>query len=430
MSDVVIHAEGLGKKYLIGHQAERERYIALRDAMSRAAKKFVRSAHDMLHGRQLVEGDEFEEFWALKDVDFQIKRGDVVGIIGRNGAGKSTLLKVLSRITEPSAGRVVIKGRMASLLEVGTGFHPELSGRENIYLNGAILGMSRKEIRRKFDEIVAFSDVEKFLDTPVKHYSSGMYVRLAFAVAAHLEPEILVVDEVLAVGDAEFQKRCLSKMDEVAAGGRTVLFVSHEMRRVTSLCDRVILLAGGRVEAEGDASMIIDRYLMKNVITGASADLVSRGDHSGNGEAVFESIALLKDGRPGQTFSFREEITFRVAVRVNKPIPAAILQVAIVSSEGFAVHELVSAAESCKWRSDITGVHIFDIRVAQLLIYPGTYSVNLWIGDSGMRRCDYLIEAIKFSVIQTPESGLTWSLDRSNGTVFQAAIWDWTGPRA
>jgi lipopolysaccharide transport system ATP-binding protein len=222
VSDAVIRAEGLGKCYLIGHQtAERERYTALRDVIGRSLKGFSRSALDMFRGRQIISGDEVEEFWALKDVSFEINRGEVVGIIGRNGAGKSTLLKILSRITEPSAGRVEIKGRVASLLEVGTGFHPELTGRENIYLNGAVLGMSRIEIRKKFDEIVAFAEVERFLDTPVKRYSSGMYVRLAFAVAAHLEPEILVVDEVLAVGDAEFQKKCLGKMQDVAGRGRT-----------------------------------------------------------------------------------------------------------------------------------------------------------------------------------------------------------------
>ncbi len=237
MSEIVIRAEGLGKQYLIGHESQQERYTALRDVLARTAKGFARTARDMMRGRQLIAGDEVEEFWALKDVNFEIKRGDVVGIIGRNGAGKSTLLKILSRITEPSAGRVEIKGRVASLLEVGTGFHPELTGRENIFLNGAILGMSRAEIKRKFDEIVAFAEVEKFLDTPVKRYSSGMYVRLAFAVAAHLEPEILVVDEVLAVGDAEFQKKCLGKMQDVAGHGRTVLFVSHNMGAVSAYAD-------------------------------------------------------------------------------------------------------------------------------------------------------------------------------------------------
>jgi len=259
MNDVVIRAEGLGKRYLIGHQSG-ERYTALRDVLARTAKDYVRSFREMLKGRELVEGDAIEEFWALRDVGFEIRRGDVVGVIGRNGAGKSTLLKILSRITEPSAGHVEIRGRVASLLEVGTGFHPELSGRENIFLNGAILGMSRTEIRRKFDEIVAFAEVEQFLDTPVKRFSSGMYVRLAFAVAAHLEPEILVVDEVLAVGDAEFQRKCLGKMGEVAGHGRTVLFVSHNIGAVRQLCSTGLFLDGGRVLQAGSVSSVVDAY--------------------------------------------------------------------------------------------------------------------------------------------------------------------------
>jgi lipopolysaccharide transport system ATP-binding protein len=216
--DVVIRTEGLGKKYLIGHTAERGWHVTFRDMLVRGAHDLWRKAVNTARGGAVIAGALLEEFWALKDVSFEVKRGEVLGIIGRNGAGKSTLLKILSRITEPTEGRVTINGRVASLLEVGTGFHPELTGRENIYLNGAILGMTRAGIRRKFDEIVAFAEVEKFLDTPVKRYSSGMYVRLAFAVAAHLEPEILVVDEVLAVGDAEFQKKCLGKMSTVASG--------------------------------------------------------------------------------------------------------------------------------------------------------------------------------------------------------------------
>ena len=214
-----------------------------------------------MRGRQVVQGDEIEEFWALKDVSFEVKQGEVVGIIGRNGAGKSTLLKILSRITEPTAGRVTLRGRVASLLEVGTGFHPELTGRENIYLNGAILGMTRAEIRRKFDEIVAFAEVEKFLDTPVKRYSTGMYVRLAFAVAAHLEPEILIVDEVLAVGDAEFQKKCLGKMDEVSRrDGRTVLFVSHNMGAIERLSSRALLMRDGRLSVQGETGMVLNPF--------------------------------------------------------------------------------------------------------------------------------------------------------------------------
>src|SRR5437588_8169432 len=239
MSDIVIAAENLSKSYLVGHQSSaRESYSALRDVFARETRNFALKGLDFVRGRQIVQGDEVEEFWALKDVSFEVRRGEVIGIIGKNGAGKSTLLKIVSRITEPSAGRVRLRGRVASLLEVGTGFHPELTGRENVFLNGAILGMTRGEIRSKFDEIVAFAGVEKFLDTPVKQYSSGMYVRLAFAVAAHLEPEILVVDEVLAVGDAEFQAKCLGKIKDVATHGRTVLFVSHNMGAVAQLTTR------------------------------------------------------------------------------------------------------------------------------------------------------------------------------------------------
>ena len=253
MSETIIKVEGLGKKYIISHEGK-ESYTALRDVISRTAKKMV--------NRKNKTSSYKEEFWALKDLDFNIKKGEAVGIIGRNGAGKSTLLKILSRITEPTLGRIEINGRVASLLEVGTGFHPELTGRENIFLNGAILGMSRNEIKRKFDEIVDFSGVEKFLDTPVKRYSSGMYVRLAFAVAAHLEPEILVVDEVLAVGDAEFQKKCLGKMNEVSKKeGRTVLFVSHQLSAIRNLCSRAILLSQGKAVFQGDVDTAIGKYL-------------------------------------------------------------------------------------------------------------------------------------------------------------------------
>src|ERR1700735_658707 len=226
----MISVENLSKRYLVGHREERgghHSYTALRDVIGREMRNISRKAVDLMRGRQVVQGDSIEEFWALKDVNFEVRQGEVLGIIGRNGAGKSTLLKVLSRITEPTSGRVTLRGRVASLLEVGTGFHPELTGRENIYLNGAILGMTRAEIRKKFDDIVTFAEVERFLDTPVKHYSSGMYVRLAFGVTAHLEPEILIVDEVLAVGDTDFQRKCLGKMNEVSrTQGRTVLFVS------------------------------------------------------------------------------------------------------------------------------------------------------------------------------------------------------------
>jgi lipopolysaccharide transport system ATP-binding protein len=262
MPKSVITVEGLSKSYLVGHEAAQpESYKALRDLIAREVRSFSRKASDLLHGRQIVEGDEVEEFWALKNLNFEVKEGEVLGIIGRNGAGKSTLLKVLSRITEPTEGRVRLRGHVSSLLEVGTGFHPELTGRENIFLNGAILGMSRTEIKQKFDEIVAFAEVEKFLDTPVKRYSSGMYVRLAFSVAAHLEPDILVIDEVLSVGDADFQAKCLGKMKNVTEQGRTVLFVSHNMNAVKQLTNRVVLLREGVVDFIGSAGDAIERYL-------------------------------------------------------------------------------------------------------------------------------------------------------------------------
>ncbi|MBK4728691.1 ATP-binding cassette domain-containing protein [Oxynema sp. CENA135] len=263
MSDPIIQVENLGKKYIIGHQKQ-ERYTALRDIIANGAKSVGQKLLTPM-GKK-VSDPTVEEFWALKDVSFEIKQGDRVGIIGRNGAGKSTLLKILSRITEPTTGRISIKGRVASLLEVGTGFHPELTGRENIFLNGAILGMSKVEIKKKFDEIVAFAEVEKFLDTPVKRYSSGMYVRLAFAVAAHLEPEILVVDEVLAVGDAQFQKKCLGKMEDVSQEGRTVLFVSHNMAAVEALCSRGILLKSGEIQILGSIRQITSEY-QKNILS-------------------------------------------------------------------------------------------------------------------------------------------------------------------
>ncbi len=268
MSDTVIRVENLSKKYVLSHQKEGGSYKALRDVIADGAKSLTqrfsfKSPHTRsadAHGGSPHPTPNREEFWALKDVSFDIKQGDRVGIIGRNGAGKSTLLKILSRIVEPTSGSIRIKGRVASLLEVGTGFHPELTGRENIFLNGAILGMGKAEIQRKFDEIVAFAEVEKFLDTPVKRYSSGMYVRLAFAVAAHLEPEILIVDEVLAVGDAAFQKKCLGKMEEVGKEGRTVLFVSHNVATVKQLCTRGILLDKGSVHTQGEIHDTLDKY--------------------------------------------------------------------------------------------------------------------------------------------------------------------------
>ena len=305
MSDAVITVEGISKRYLLGKRRSKDDGIRhlMEDAL-RAPLRWLRSR------RESSEGGA-EEYWALKDVTFEVKRGEVVGIVGRNGAGKSTLLKILSRITEPTSGRISIDGRVASLLEVGTGFHPELTGRENIFLNGAILGMSRVEIRRKFDEIVAFSEVEKFLDTPVKRYSSGMYVRLAFAVAAHLEPEILIVDEVLAVGDAQFQKKCMGKMSEVAKGGRTILFVSHNLGAVSNICTAGLLLQGGKRLFAGTAAHTVEAYLSAGATTTGEVSW-PLAERPGTPRLRINSVRVVGDGEAKATVSIDRPISFEV----------------------------------------------------------------------------------------------------------------------
>jgi lipopolysaccharide transport system ATP-binding protein len=283
MSDLAIKVQNLGKSYLIGHQLHRRREDSFREMLGRETRGLIRRTRDLLDGRQIVQGDKIEEFWALNAVSFEVKRGEVLGVIGRNGAGKSTLLKILGRITEPTRGRVEIDGRVATLLEVGTGFHPELTGRENIYLNGAILGMSKREIKTRFDQIVEFADVERFLDTPVKRYSSGMYVRLAFSVAAHLEPEILVVDEVLSVGDLEFQRKCVGKMQDITRDrGRTILFVSHNMPSIQQLCTSGLILSSGAVLYQGSIDETISKY-MKSLDHVSRQELSSRKDRQGDG---------------------------------------------------------------------------------------------------------------------------------------------------
>lgn len=312
MSDVVIKVDNLSKKYIIGHQKQ-ERYTALRDVIANKVQSFGRKLAGLTAGQL---DSSTEEFWALKDINFEVKRGDRVGIIGRNGAGKSTLLKILSRITEPTSGRIEITGRVASLLEVGTGFHPELTGRENIFLNGAILGMGRAEIKKKFDEIVTFAEVEKFLDTPVKRYSSGMYVRLAFAVAAHLEPEILIVDEVLAVGDTQFQKKCLGKMEDVGKEGRTVLFVSHNMDAMRKLCQKGIFLKDGSIFSVGTIGSAVDSYLSKTrqtesadvdtLLSDLSSDTAFRLEHIHLSQGDADVTNFFENGKPLEiTFEYQ-----------------------------------------------------------------------------------------------------------------------------
>jgi lipopolysaccharide transport system ATP-binding protein len=311
MSELAIRAEGLGKQYHISHLTHSGRK-SFRESVVDLVASPVRRVGRFLRREEAIAEETEEILWALHDATFEIKRGEVVGLIGRNGAGKSTLLKVLSRITEPSVGRAEIYGRMGSLLEVGTGFHPELSGRENIYLNGAILGMPKVDIDRKFDEIVGFSEIERFLDTPVKYYSSGMYVRLAFAVAAHLDPEILLVDEVLAVGDAQFQKKCLAKMEDVAHGGRTVIFVSHNLAAVTRICQRVILLDAGRVAADGPASEVVSSYLTGGLGTMAVREFSDI--KTAPGKDIVRLRAARIRGRDGQV---RDSIDIRESVGIE-----------------------------------------------------------------------------------------------------------------
>jgi lipopolysaccharide transport system ATP-binding protein len=396
---VVIGCEGLGKRYLIGHEAERERYVALRDVIARNARGLGRAARDMLRGRALLGGDTTEEFWALKDVSFEVKRGEVVGIIGRNGAGKSTLLKILSRITEPTEGRVTIRGRVGSLLEVGTGFHPELTGRENIYLNGAILGMTRVEIRRKFEEIVAFAEVEKFLDTPVKRYSSGMYVRLAFSVAAHLEPEILIIDEVLAVGDVEFQKKCLGKMSEVAGHGRTILFVSHNMGAIQRLCGRCIVLTAGEQQFDGDAADAVACYLAQTDRL-ESGSLIQFKPRQGQGHLRFSEVTFLDDGdqachslMTGMSCGIELAVTGSADIT---PQPSRV-GIAILNRYGDVLFNCATDASS------VGPVHLghgskIVCKIPCLPLGGGTYTLSLFLERGGVIE-DFLERAVSFDVV-------------------------------
>ncbi len=406
MSENAIVVENLSKRYLIGHRFATRRqykYTALRDVIGREIRNFARKAADVLRGRQVVQGDEVEEFWALRDVSFDVKRGDVLGIIGRNGAGKSTLLKVLSRITEPTEGRVLLRGRVASLLEVGTGFHPELTGRENIFLNGAILGMMQREIRRKFDEIVAFAEIENFLDTPVKHYSSGMYVRLAFAVAAHLEPEILVVDEVLAVGDTEFQKKCLGKMDEISRReGRTVLFVSHNMEAVLKFCTRGILIDSGRVRTIGDVKAVVHLYLSNQSASRRIIDLssITRPEQL-PGRARFAK-ASPSDATLSWSIPFGQQLSVDLSVLAQSDFSPAELFIGIISARGF---EVASWCNSCSAQNLQlhSGINTFRIGFQNLRLLPGRYSLGVAL------RCnrgfeDYVPEAVLFEIISNAEA--------------------------
>lgn len=414
MSSPIISVENLGKRYRLGASRSGERYTALRDVI---ANSFSSSFRRMRNGRQRdnrtagqreqshvvgsqsSNGRRSEEFWALRDINFEVKQGEVVGIIGRNGAGKSTLLKILSRITDPTEGRVRIKGRVASLLEVGTGFHPELTGRENIYLNGAILGMARTEIKAKFDEIVAFAEVEQFLDTPVKRYSSGMYVRLAFAVAAHLEPEILIIDEVLAVGDADFQKKCLGKMGEVSRGGRTVLFVSHNMAAIEALCSSGILLVEGRLVTRDDAKATVQKYLHR-LTDRSTSPLEARTDRKGSGALRFVAVELVGDDGvrvPVFQCGTTATILLRFCNMSGRDLRNVCISIGVDNESEQRVLLLDTTLTGGNFEAIPTGAATVRLSIPRLSLLPGRYHFTIFATANGIIT-DWIKNAASFAV--------------------------------
>jgi lipopolysaccharide transport system ATP-binding protein len=388
MSQPIIEIQGVGKRYRIG--ATKEPYLSLRDEVAKWFSPAARRA-------RAAE----EEFWALRDVSFSVEPGEAIGIIGRNGAGKSTLLKILSQITPPTEGKITMRGRVGSLLEVGTGFHPELTGRENIYMNGAILGMSRREIARKFDEIVAFAEMEKFLDTPVKRYSSGMYVRLAFAVAAHLEPEILVIDEVLAVGDAQFQDKCLGKMDEVARSGRTVLFVSHNMATISKLCVRAVLLQSGSVATSGATEDVISRYLEQSAGRGGTVVLSSLAADSSEDRPRFISCSLhSEDALAKDVFCVGEKMHVKIVAwfpTMQRKVKLSFIVKSL--SKGYIYH--IVATDGGFEPSNLCGEYEFTATFEKLKLYPGSYMIDhLWMANGNGEGLDVRTDVIVFRVEQ------------------------------
>lgn len=420
MSDTVIRVENLSKKYILGQQKQ-ERYTALRDVLANTAKSVSRRVLNPF-GKKAPK-PAIEEFWALKDVSFEIKQGDRVGIIGRNGAGKSTLLKVLSRITEPTTGRIAIKGRVASLLEVGTGFHPELTGRENIYLNGSILGMSKFEIKNKFDEIVTFAEVEKFLDTPVKRYSSGMYVRLAFAVAAHLEPEILVVDEVLAVGDTQFQKKCLGKMEDVGKEGRTVLFVSHQIGMITQLCTKALILNKGFVVQQGSTEDIVSFYI-KSLALGEDNNFV-RTELLNTGKSIIVSGAktVNNSGFATGVFNYSEPIYLEITYKVHEKLNDVLLGIAVKDKIGRKVFTSQVPLKQPNNSHYDRNTFIATLKIPDTFLTPGQYSFLVAMHIPKVQILDQLDNICSFTITDTgSEFSMYDGLDY--GCVFANCGWN------
>lgn len=401
MGDVVIKADGLSKLYRVG--GKQEGYQTLRDTLTDAVVSPVRRATKLLGGQPYGAAELDETIWALKDVSLEVKRGEVVGIIGRNGAGKTTLLKILSRITEPTEGQAEIHGRVGSLLEVGTGFHPELTGRENIYLNGAILGMKKTEVEQKFDEIVAFAEIEKFIDTPVKHYSSGMYVRLAFAVAAHMEQEILLVDEVLAVGDAAFQKKCLGKMGEVAEGGRTVLFVSHNMAAVRNLCNKSIVLENGQKLFTGTTYDAISHYNKTIKPTKDNYDLTDIESRTGTGELRFVRYSIEDNTGKNTGYAVSGQ-GFRINLfyEARENIKNVNVGIAIFTNEGVRLSSLATSLLNKKF-SKIPKKAKFVFEIPKFPLNAGLYSILVDANKDGT-----VLDRIEDAFLLNVEEGDFW----------------------
>jgi len=396
MSKPIIQIEKVGKAYVLG-QADLQ-HAMFRDVILGAVKAPYRRLKKL---RQPNQNDDL--FWALRNVSLDVQQGEVVGIIGRNGSGKSTLLKILSRITEPTEGQAILRGRVASLLEVGTGFHPELTGRENVYLNGAILGMSKAEIDQKFDEIVAFAEIERFLDTQVKRYSSGMYVRLAFAVAAHLEPEILIIDEVLAVGDAEFQRKCLGKMGEVTKrDGRTILFVSHNMSAVRALCSVTLLLDNGRMVAVGPSNDVIEKYLTNDGSKDTLERHLSRPEHA---PLWITSACILADGKPSSTLPLGAELTLEIKFAADTPTTHPRIGFVISGSDGSRVLGANNRYQPSKPLESPSESGSILCHLGPVPLMPGSYAVSLWLGDQA-GDWHVVADALTFMVVQRDIWGL------------------------
>jgi len=421
----VISVENLGKKYTISHQ-QRGDSSSLREVITNSVTSFgsklIKPFRSNLDPGPLPHDPAVEDFWALKDVSFEVKQGERIGIIGRNGAGKSTLLKILSRITEPTTGQVRIKGRVASLLEVGTGFHPELTGRENIYLNGAILGMGRQEISRKFDEIVAFAEIEKFLDTPVKRYSSGMYVRLAFAVAAHLEPEILIVDEVLAVGDVQFQKKCLGKMEDVGREGRTVLFVSHNMGAIRKLCNKALWLDSGSLINSDECDAIVRKYLASSFAGSASRRFNLNPDKIGQ----IVMVRLLNDNSIEMIeFPLGAEPTVEIHFQLNENIEGIHVACIITSIAGNHIFSTADTdTNSTLLGKRQAGYYITSVRLPMKNINAGEYNIAVGLGFPGIESIDRQ-EAISFALHDIGDFGTFKEGSRRAGILVYEVPWSY-----